>query len=130
MKKFTKYLLVAMLAFSTYSVNAATTTENTDDASNLGTAQSPQIQKQMDMTDKGATGVHQGSTESDASNLGNADSPQHKKQMESSDKGSSEPVKPNHRNKVMRKKHMNHGTTSGNKVQPSEPEQAAPATNN
>ena len=127
---FTKHLLAGMLAFSTYTVYAATTTENTDDASNLGTAGTPQIQKQKDMIDKGPTGVHQGSTESDASNLGNADSPQHKRQMESTDKGTSEPVKHNHRNKVMRKKHMDHGTTSGNKVQPSEPEQAPPATNN
>lgn len=128
MNKLIKYLLVTAFALNSYSLYAATTTENTDDASSLGTSSSPQVQKQTDRTEKGATGVNQGATESDASNLGNADSPQVKKQAERTNKGASEPVKHKHRNKVLKSKDMNHGTTQGNKVQPSEPEQAAPAT--
>ena len=52
-----------------------------------------------------------------------------KKQAERTDKGASKPVKHHHKNKVMKNKDENQGTTMGNKVQPSEPEQAAPAGN-
>jgi len=124
-----KNLLAATLALNTYVVYAATTPENTDDASSLGTSTSPQVQRQMDRTDKGATGVNQGATDSDASNLGNLETPQVKRQMERTDKGASEPVKPNRKNKVLRAKDDNHGTTKGNKLQPSDPTQAAPVSN-
>lgn len=129
MNKLLKHLLAATLALNTYAVYAATTTDNTDDGSAIGTSASSQVKIQANSTDKGAIEVNQGATASDASNLGNADSPQHQKQMARTDKGESEPVKHHHRNKVLRSKDAHHGTTQGNKVQPSEPEQAAPATN-
>jgi len=129
MNKLLNHLLAVALTLSTSAVYAATTPENTDDASNLGTSESSQVQKQTNRTDKGDFGVNQGATDSDASNLGNADTPQIKKQMENTNKGASEQVSPNNKNKVVRKKTQDHGTTKGNKVQPSEPEQAAPATN-
>jgi len=129
MNKLLTHILAGALTFGAYTSYAATTPDNTDDASNLGTSGSPQVQRQTDRTDKGATDANQGATDSDASNLGNADTPQIKKQMENTNKGASEPAKPNHRNKVVRNKDENHGTTKGNKVQPAEPEQAAPASN-
>ncbi|PPC94672.1 MAG: hypothetical protein CTY33_03760 [Methylotenera sp.] len=120
-------LLTVVLTASALTSFAATTNENTDDASNLGTAESPQIKKQMERTDKGSSSVNQGATEmDDASDLGTAESPQIKKQMDRTNKGASEPVKKTSKNKVMRKKEADHGTTKGNKVQPSELEQAAP----
>ena len=128
MNKLIKNLLAATLVLSTSAVCAATTSENTDDASTLGTSSSPQVERQADRTDKGATGVNQGATESDASNLGNAETPQIKKQMERANKGLSERVEPNRKNKVLRNLDDNHGTTKGNKVQPAEPEQATPTT--
>ena len=128
MNKLLKHLLAVSLALTTYAVFAATTPDNTDDGSAIGTSDSPQVQKQSDRTDKGATGVNQGATDSDASSLGNADSPQHKKQADFTNKGTTGSMKHHHRNKVLRSKDENHGTTEGNKIQPSEPEQAAPAT--
>ncbi len=125
-----KNLLAATLVLSSYAVCAATTSDNTDDASALGTSSSPQVERQADRTDKGPTGVNQGSTESDASNLGNAETPQIKKQMERSNKELSEPVEPNRKNKVLKNMDDNHGTTKGNKVQPAELTQAPPTTSN
>lgn len=131
MNKLLLSLIAAAMAANTYVAIAATTTENADDASNLGTAESPQIKKQMDRTDKGATGVNQGATDmDDASKLGTSESPQVKKQQDRTNKGASEPVKKNTSNKVLRTKDANHGTTKGNKVQPAEPETAAPASPN
>lgn len=131
MNKLLLSLIAATMAANTYVAFAATTPDNTDDASNLGTADSPQIQKQMDRTDKGATGVNQGATDmDDGSKLGTSESPQVKKQQDRTNKGASEPVKKNTSNKVLRTKDANHGTTKGNKVQPTEPETAAPASNN
>ncbi len=124
-----KSLLVATLALNSYAVYAATTTDNTDDGSAIGTSESSQVKIQSNSIDKGVVEVNQGATESDASNLGNADSPQHQKQMARTHDGRSGKVKHHHRNKVLRSKDANQGTTQGNKVQPSEPEQAAPATN-
>lgn len=123
------FVLSATLAFATSSVYAATTTNNTDDASSIGTSESSQVKVQSNRTDKGAVEVNQGATDSDSSNLGTSESPQHKKQAERTDKGASKPVKHHHKNKVMKNKDENQGTTMGNKVQPSEPEQAAPAGN-
>ncbi|MDI1309859.1 MAG: hypothetical protein PSV17_10575 [Methylotenera sp.] len=126
MNKLLKHLLTIVLAFNTYAVFAATTPENSDDGSAIGTAASPQVKTQGDRTDKGSVDVNQGGTENDASNLGNADSPQHKKQMERTNKTKSDSKNHHQKNKVQRSNEANHGTTDGNKVQPSEPEQATP----
>ena len=121
MNKLLTYLFVGLLAMNAYPVLAATQTDNTDDASNLGTSDSPQHKAQENRTDKGPTGVNNGATDSDASNLGNADSPQHKKQVERSNKGSSQNTHTHHhKNKVMKNKETNEGTTQGNKVQPTD----------
>lgn len=53
MNKFTSSILAAALSVSVFSVSAATTTSNTDDASALGTADNPQIKQQKKMMDKG-----------------------------------------------------------------------------
>lgn len=129
MNKLISALFATVLTVSAFSVTAATTPENTDDASDLGTADSPQIQQQQNRTDKGATGVNQGATEDDASNLGNADSPQHVEQNKRTDKGPAQDLKARNanKNKVLKAKEENHGTTKGNKVQPTSPEAAAPA---
>ena len=124
-------LLIALL-FSAASISpyAATNDENKDDASNLGTSESPQVQRQQNRTDKGATDVHQEGVKDDASNLGNTDSPQVKKQQSRTDKDVAErPTKKQPKNKVLKKKEENAGTTKGNPVQPTEPESAPPATN-
>jgi len=124
-------LLLAML-FTAVSItsHAATNENNKDDGSTLGTSESPQVQKQQDRTDKGATGVHQEGVEDDASNLGNTDSPQVKKQQKRTDKGVSQKTdKHKSKNKLMQKKDQNAGTTQGNPIQPTEPESAPPATN-
>jgi hypothetical protein len=130
MNKLLLSLIAAAMAANTYVAIAATTPENTDDASNLGTSDSPQVQKQQDRTDKGPTGVNQGAAEvDDASKLGTSESPQVKKQQDRTNKGASEPVTKNTKNKVLRKKHEDHGTTKGNPVQPTDPESAPPAKN-
>jgi hypothetical protein len=49
MNKFTCSILAAALSLSAYSVSAATTTQNTDDGSAIGTSETPQI-KQQDQT--------------------------------------------------------------------------------
>lgn len=49
MNKFTCSILAAVLSLSAYSVSAATTTNNTDDGSAIGTSETPQI-KQQDQT--------------------------------------------------------------------------------
>lgn len=124
-------LLIALL-FSAASISsyAATNAENKDDGSTIGTSESPQVQKQQNRTDKGATGVHQDGVRDDSSNLGNSDSPQVVKQNSRTDKGVSErPHKNKAKNKVMQKKEDNAGTTKGNPVQPTEPESAPPAVN-
>lgn len=124
-------LLIALL-FSAVSVAsfAATTDENKDDGSTLGTAENPQVQRQQNRTDKGAVGVHQDGVPDDASNLGNSKSPQVVKQNKRTNKGLSErPAKNSARNKVMKEKEENAGTTLGNPIQPSEPELAPPASN-
>lgn len=131
MNKITSSIIAAAFALSTFSVYAATTPENTDDASNLGTAETPQKQQQEMRTDKGTTEMSTGATDSDASNLGTAETPQVKKQNMRTDKGPSENAtqRPHaKKSKLMKTKEENAGTTKGNKVQPNEPESAAPAT--
>lgn len=48
---FTSSALAIALSLSAYSVSAATTTENTDDASAIGTSATPQIKQQNKTTD-------------------------------------------------------------------------------
>ncbi len=125
-----KLLIALLLSVASVSSYAATNDQNKDDASTLGTSESPQVQKQQNRTDKGATGVNQEGVKDDASNLGNADSPQVVKQNKRTDKGVSErPMKKKAKNKVMKEKEENAGTTQGNPVQPSSPESAPPAVN-
>ena len=129
MNKLISTLFATVLTISAFSVSAATTPENTDDASNLGTADSPQHKQQENRTDKGPTDVNQGATDSDASNLGNADSPQHVEQNKRTEKGPAQDLKERNanKNKVLKAKEENHGTTKGNQIQPAEPNAAAPA---
>ena len=51
MNKFTCGILAIALSASVYSASAATTTSNADDASTLGTSETPQIKQQDMMTD-------------------------------------------------------------------------------
>ncbi len=51
MNKFTYSILVAALSVSAYSASAATTTSNTDDASAIGTSETPQLKQQAITTD-------------------------------------------------------------------------------
>ncbi len=131
MNKITSSIIAAAFALSTLSVYAATTIENTDDASNLGTAETPQHERQQMRTDKGATEMQTDAIEDDASNLGTAETPQVKKQNMRTDKGPSENAtdrKHTKKSKLMRTKQKNSGTTKGNKVQPNQPEAAAPVS--
>ena len=129
MNKLISTLFATVLTISTFSAIAATTPENADDASSIGTAESPQHKQQEMRTDKGSTDMNQGATESDASNLGNAGSPQHVEQNKRTDKGPAQDLKARHakKNKVLKAKEANQGTTKGNQLQPAEPETAAPA---
>lgn len=132
MYKTVKIIFGASLILSSLSLYAATQENNTDDGSSIGTSDSPQHKAQENRTDKGPTGVNQDSVHEDAKNLGNADTPQHVQQNKRIDKGSSENSKKRHhgsKNKVMKSKEENAGTTKGNPVQPSEPESAPPASN-
>jgi hypothetical protein len=51
MNKFTSSILAIALSVSVYSVSAATTTSNTDDASAIGTSETPQLKQQAIVTD-------------------------------------------------------------------------------
>jgi hypothetical protein len=125
-----KLLIALLFSAATVSANAATTDENQDDASALGTADNPQVQRQQNRTDKGAVGVHQDGVEDDASKLGTAETPQVKAQNKRTNKGPSErPSKHKAKNKVMKEKEENAGTSKGNPIQPTEPEAAPPAVN-
>ncbi len=125
-----KLLIALLFTAATGTSFAATTDENKDDASALGTSENPQVQKQQNRTDKGAVGVHQEGVPDDASKLGTAESPQVKAQNKRTNKGPSErPSKHNPKNKVMKEKEENAGTSKGNPIQPTEPESAPPASN-
>lgn len=95
MNKLISTLFATVLTISAFSVTAATTPDNTDDASSLGTA----------------------------------DSPQHVEQNKRTEKGPAQDLKARHakKNKVLKAKEENHGTTKGNQIQPAEPDTAAPA---
>jgi hypothetical protein len=125
-----KLLTALLFSVATVSSFAATTDENKDDASALGTAENPQVQKQQSRTDKGAVGVHQDGVPDDASKLGTSETPQVKEQNKRTNKGPTErPEKHKAKNKVMKEKEENAGTTKGNPIQPTEPESAPPAVN-
>lgn len=67
----------------------------------------------------------------EASDLGTVDTPQHKKQMERThNKGTSKNTSTKPKNKVMRNKEMNEGTTQGNKLQPTDTQNGTPAPTN
>ncbi len=51
MNKFTRSILALALLVSVYSVSAATTTSNTDDASAIGTSKTPQLKQQTIVAD-------------------------------------------------------------------------------
>jgi hypothetical protein len=51
MNKFTSSILAVTLLVSVSSVSAATTTSNTDDASAIGTSETPQLKQQVIITD-------------------------------------------------------------------------------
>ncbi|HYN54278.1 MAG TPA: hypothetical protein VES38_06205 [Methylotenera sp.] len=122
-------LFAATLTFSAFSVYAATTPDNIDDGSNIGTSESPQHKQQSNRTDKGPTEMSTDAVKDDGSNLGTAESPQHVKQNKRTDKGAVQNPSERHveKNKVMQEKDNNKGTTKGNQIQPTEPENAAPA---
>jgi hypothetical protein len=124
-------LLIALLfSAATVTSYAATTDENKDDASALGTSDSPQVQKQQDRTDKGPVSVNQDGVEDDASKLGTVETPQVKEQNKRTNKGPSQKQsKYKAKNKVMKEKEENAGTSLGNPIQPTEPESAPPASN-
>ena len=129
MNKLISHLFAAALTFSTFSVYAATTPDNTDDGSNIGTSESPQHKQQNYRTDKGSTETSTGAVKDDGSNIGTADSPQHVKQNKRTNKGESQNPSERHvkKNKVLQEKDNNKGTTKGNQIQPTDPDNAAPA---
>jgi len=51
MNKFTSSILAVALSLSVFSVSAATTTSNTDDASAIGTSATPQLQQKIIVAD-------------------------------------------------------------------------------
>ncbi|MES2500013.1 MAG: hypothetical protein V4570_05730 [Pseudomonadota bacterium] len=125
-----RFLIALLFAATSLPIYAATNDDNKDDGSTIGTSESPQVQKQQDRTDKGATGVHQEGVADDASNLGTSETPQVQKQNMRTDKGVTQrQSKSKAKNKVLKEKEENAGTTKGNPVQPSEPESAPPAVN-
>jgi hypothetical protein len=129
MNKILSYLLVGVLVTGAYPVIAATQNDNMDDASDLGTSDTPQHKAQKMRTDKGEIGVNTGATDMDeASDLGTVDTPQHQKQMERThNKGTSKNTNSKSKNKIMRNKEMNEGTTQGNKLQPTDTQNGTPA---
>lgn len=52
MNKLNRSILAAVLSLSVLSVSAATTLDNKDDGSAIGTSDTPQIKEQMKATDK------------------------------------------------------------------------------
>ena len=129
MNKLISSLFAVSLTLSAFSAYAATNADNVDDASSIGTAESPQHKQQDLRTDKGPTEMNTGSVKDDASNLGNSETPQLKEQNKRTEKGPAQDVNKHHakKSKLMKIKEENGGTTKGNPVQPNQPEGAAPA---
>ncbi|MES2499608.1 MAG: hypothetical protein V4570_03670 [Pseudomonadota bacterium] len=131
MNQFVSSIFAVALSVSAFSAISATTPDNTDDGSNIGTSETPQIKQQELRVDKGPIETNTDSTTDDASNLGNSDSPQVVKQNERADKGptqNSTDYDRTKKTKLMKTKEKNSGTTKGNQIQPNQPESAAPAT--
>ncbi|MES2501920.1 MAG: hypothetical protein V4545_04885 [Pseudomonadota bacterium] len=130
MNKLISALFATVLTIGSASAFAATSPDNKDDASTLGTSESPQVKQQQNRTDKGASEVYQTAPSDNSSNLGNSNSPQVVDQSERTDKGPAQDLKARNadKNKVLKAKEDNHGTTKGNQIQPTQPESAAPAT--
>ncbi|MES2580371.1 MAG: hypothetical protein V4552_07465 [Pseudomonadota bacterium] len=131
MNQFIASIFAAAITFSAVSAISATTTENADDASSIGTSETPQIKQQDRRVDKGAIETNTGSVNDPASNLGNSESPQIVEQNKRVDKGPAQNVTEGEytkKSRLLKTKEKNAGTTKGNKVQPSQPEGAAPAT--
>lgn len=121
-----KKLLLSLL-FSGISLGVCAA-ESKDDGAKMGTAQTPQVERQQRYTDKGPTEVPQEGVSQDASNLGNADTPQLKAQNKRTDMDSADRPMKRKKNKVLENKDQKAGTTKGNPVQPTEYEAAPPAT--
>lgn len=120
-------LLIALLV-AVISMTSAYAAESNDDGATLGTAKSPQVNRQQSRTDKGPISGSQDGVPNDASNLGNANSPQVKDQSQRTERESADRPMKRHKNKVLRNKDEKAGTTQGNPVQPTEYEAAPPAT--
>ncbi|WP_232415361.1 MULTISPECIES: hypothetical protein [Methylotenera] len=131
MHQFISTIFAVAFAVSAFSAISATSTNNADDASAIGTSEAPQIKQQNLRTDKGAVETNTGGTNDAASNLGNSESPQVVEQNKRTEKGAAQPTEGDHhkKSKLQKTKEQNAGTTKGNKVQPTSPEAAAPATN-
>ena len=129
MNKLISGIFAATLTLGAISVYAATTPNNTDDGSSIGTSESPQHKQQDMRTDKGSSEMNTDSMKDDGSKLGTSESPQHKQQSMRTNKGNTENMKKTHTNKskLMKTKEENAGTTNGNQIQPNQPEGAAPA---
>ncbi|MEO7345355.1 MAG: hypothetical protein ABIU85_11030 [Methylotenera sp.] len=69
MNKLISHLFAVTLTFSAFSAYAATTPDNTDDGSNIGTSESPQHKQQDYHTDKGAPEMSTDAVKDDGSNL-------------------------------------------------------------
>lgn len=131
MNKFIVSIFSAAIAVSALPAISATTVDNMDDASSIGTSDTPQIKQQDKRVDKGAIETNTGSVNDPASNLGNSESPQVVEQNMRTDKGPAQNVTEGEytkKSRLLKEKAKNAGTTKGNKVQPSQPEGAAPAT--
>lgn len=136
MNQFIASIFAAAITFSAVSAISATMTDNADDASNIGTSETPQIKQQDIGVDKGVIETNTGSVNDPARNLGNSESPQIVEQNQRVDKGLTQkaPVQNvtegeyTKKSRLLKEKEKNAGTTKGNQVQPSQPEGAAPAT--
>ncbi len=131
MKKLISGIFATTITLCVLSAYAATTPDNADDASSIGTSESPQHKQQDMRTDKGPSEMNTDSVKDDGSNLGTSESPQHKQQSMRTNKGSTDNMKKTHtkKSKLMKTKEENGGTTKGNQIQPNQPDGAAPATN-
>lgn len=124
-----KLLTILFLStLSTISI-AATTQENKDDASSLGTSENPQVQQQQNNTDKEPIVTNDSVVIDDQRSMESSDAKKTKDQAKHNKNGSINKSKHNAKNKVMKEKEMNSGTSKGNPIQPTEPESAPPASN-
>jgi hypothetical protein len=136
MNQFIASIFAAAITFSTFSAISATTNENSDDASSIGTSETPQIKQQDRRVEKDAIETNTGGVNDPASNLGNSESPQIVEQNKRIDPGITQKAPAQNvtegeytkKSRLLKAKEKNAGTTKGNQVQPNQPEGAAPAT--